>query len=103
MLFSITVNHPFDSFYEQKQVFLHEHLFPQYKFPFSDPKTSCEVISHFQDGGEGRGDLLQSRKDNNLLLYVKLERILSLKLGDHITFSLYILSSKIFVQFHRYI
>lgn len=41
-------------------------------------------------------DQLQCREDDNLLICAKLERILSPEAGDHITFSLFLPSSKIF-------
>lgn len=41
-------------------------------------------------------DQLQGREDDNLLICAKLERILSPEAGDHITFSLFLLSSKFF-------
>lgn len=64
--------------------------------PVAEMMTSHEVNGHLQD--QGREDQLQGRKDDNLLC-AKLERIWSPEAGDHITFSLYLLSSKFFFFF----
>lgn len=64
--------------------------------PVAEMMTARKVNGHLQDqGGE---DQLQGR-DDNLLICVKLGRIWSPEAGDHITFSLFLLSSNFLLPF----